>query len=204
MANTCWNSVSITCPTQKRAEKIARLLRFLTTPRTKEEQKWYTSAIAMKRAFGLENPHEVLSIRGNICPDDMEVTDGTISFSTDSAWSPEGCMTPLMLLKKAYFDDCEICFSSEEPGCDIYVTNDPDLANKYSIDQWEEIEGVGWLDTTYELTEKDVCDLLKIKNISEAEDSESYSVHKWDYEEPEAYIEGYEYLLKSARNVKVA
>ena len=47
-------------------------------------------------------------------------------------------MTPVMMMCEAYAPEAEVLYTSIEPGCGIYYTNDPETENKYYCDSCDE------------------------------------------------------------------
>lgn len=112
---------------------------------------------------------------------------------TETAWSPMLQMWVEVL--KKYNLDLEIIYTATECGCELYLTNDPCLSDKYVIDVFDDIEGV---ESDYEATEQYVIELLRellytnekdikrlMRQFYKAEVSEKMSIHPWEYAEIE-------------------
>ncbi len=86
----------------------------------------------------------------------------------------------------------EIIYSAEEPGCELYWTNDPCEVGKYILDVWDS-DAVGFesdwdaeekyvvkiLQKMFNVTENDIDILLDI--FEESKYRDSMSIHKWKY-----------------------
>ena len=166
-------------------------------------QKW-TSTNYMKNGFGLQwlgnivgnsgigtinkGQNTDLSCRGTL--NDIELNEDYIYLSTDTAWEPMLQMW-LKLIKK-YLPNSEsmLYYSAEEPGCELYITNDPDLVNKYNVIVWD-IED---FDSEYTITENSLKEKLQkllntketnintlIQILQESEFSQDVYIHQWEY-----------------------
>ena len=65
-----------------------------------------------------------------------EPSDGELTISTETAWVPMIKMWVKLLDK--YLPDAELIYTAEEPGCEIYYTNDPSIAGIYMFDIWDD------------------------------------------------------------------
>ena len=59
-----------------------------------------------------------------------------ICLSTETAWAP--LLTPIVMLCEKYAPNAEITYTSEEPGCGLFVSNDPDYVDKFVLDIWDD------------------------------------------------------------------
>lgn len=115
----------------------------------------------------------------------MQLDDNTLTLQTETAWSPKLKMWKLLCEK--YLPNSEIIYSAEEPGMELFCTNDSDLIGKYHLvtNEWSE----------YDLTKEEVIkalqkelkteetDLKKLLELPEEEiDNEDnyYYVHEWE------------------------
>lgn len=71
--------------------------------------------------------------RGSL--DDWTVDDDCIHLFMSHAWSPMLRMWRLLVDK--YFPEADITFNAEEPGCELYATNDPYYVGTFYVDAWE-------------------------------------------------------------------
>lgn len=49
---------------------------------------------------------------------------------------------PIVLLAEKYAPSAEILFTAEEPGCELYETNDPQYIGQWVVHCWEEEPGI--------------------------------------------------------------
>lgn len=75
-----------------------------------------------------------LSCRGEISDFDYDDHYAYINFYVEDAWGPH--LAVFKELVERLVPDGEIIFIAEEPGFDLYVTNDPTLIGKYYFDNW--------------------------------------------------------------------
>jgi len=62
----------------------------------------------------------------------------TLHFDTETAWGP---MTEVFDFIKTVYPSLKIYYSSEEPGCEVFVTNDIDgihFPNRYYLDSYDD------------------------------------------------------------------
>ena len=55
-----------------------------------------------------------------------------LGISVGDAWCPQ--LGIYKLLQEKFAPDCELIFIAEEPGCDVYVTNDPEYIDKWIVE----------------------------------------------------------------------
>jgi hypothetical protein len=125
--------------------------------------------------------------RGSV--EDMKFEDGQITINTETAWSP--CLKMFSKVCDKYLPDAEILFEAEEPGVELYISNDPCVVGTYTIDVYDEPpEHCKDLTSDYYLSEKGVRDILQKafqtdeedinKLIDIARESEWINVHQYD------------------------
>lgn len=135
-----------------------------------------------------------LCYRGSIV--EMHSMNGFLTITTETAWSP--CIKLFLKLLDKYLPDANLIYESCEPGCEVYITNNPDLAGKYYIDFFEEIED---FEPVWDATEADTVEILQellkteennleelLKLYENSELTECVGIHQWDYEDAE-YLE---------------
>lgn len=112
-----------------------------------------------------------------------------ILITTETAWGPMLKMWQKVCDK--YLPDAEIIFTAEESGCEIYVTNDPDMIGMYYIDIFEPPEGFEDEESVYECDANEVIEFLqrvlkteetdfdKLIKMSESIEEPWFSIHEW-------------------------
>lgn len=114
----------------------------------------------------------------------MQLYDNTLTLQTETAWCPK--LNIWKLLCEKYLPNSEIIYSAEEPGMEIFCTNDSDLAGKYRLtaNGWvhdltkEEI--VKTLQKELETEETDFEKLLKLAEEETKDNDDYYYVHEWE------------------------
>lgn len=111
-------------------------------------EKW-TSYNAMNNGFGNcwfsnvvinsgvgtvdKNMSSDLRCRGSIVY--QELNGNQLHITTETAWEPMLKMWQKVIDK--YLPTAEIVYTAEEPGCGLYVTNDPCYVGQYCVDVWD-------------------------------------------------------------------
>ncbi len=98
-----------------------------------------------------------VNCRGSIC--DMEMSgDSIICISQEDAWSPK--LMPIKMLMDKYAPDASLFFVAEEPGCDLYDTNDPDFIGMWQVSIWSNYD-----ELPKELYDEDLMKPTRLKAI---------------------------------------
>lgn len=110
---------------------------------------------------------------------------------TETAWVPMIQMWKLICDK--YLPGADITFTAEEPGCGVYVTNDPDLEGCYYLDIWGDVpEEFSDEETCYECDEEYIIkflqrvlkteetDLKKLLDMKDLNDVDWFTINKWE------------------------
>lgn len=127
-----------------------------------------------------------ISCRGSI--QTFELHGNRININTETAWCP--MMQMWQKLCDKYLPDAEIFYMAEEPGCELFETNDPDVIGMYYIDIWEPPEEFEDEEPVYEAEEDDTIEFLQRvlktdesnidKLIKMANEADWFSVHRWE------------------------
>lgn len=75
-------------------------------------------------------------------------TPNKIGVMTDSKWTP--CPNAWEDIAKTFDENVIVYYEAEEPGCEIYASNDPEFIGKYIYDFWnasKELEACGYDET---------------------------------------------------------
>lgn len=116
---------------------------------------------------------------------DYHHTPEEICISTETAWGP--LLEPILLMVEKFAPDSEITYFCEEPGCDIYLTNDPTLEGKYILDVWDdEISDYERDPLSHDELKDWLEDILKKKKglpslLKEALSEYDFCVHQYEY-----------------------
>lgn len=125
------------------------------------------------------------SMRGFVL--DYDCGDDTVTIHAEEAW----CLTDFRFALKRIFPEVEVYFMIEEPGCEIYQTNDYDgkyYPERYCIDccvngdcqvgYFEDMEGVWKFLEEYGV--QDFDDVSKF-NEERKEDDEFIYIHEYEF-----------------------
>ena len=99
---------------------------------------------------------QYISCRGQITSLDM---DEEITIWQEDAWGPNVLLWVKVLLK--YLPDANLIYTATEPGCGVYMTNDPDMKGYYMVDIFGPPEEFYYLEPRYEVNKDDVINLCQ-------------------------------------------
>ena len=130
--------------------------------------------------------------RGSIT--DISVSKEEINLATETAWSP--MLQVIRLFADKFAPDTEITYTAEEPGCELYWTNDPDYEGTYYADGYLD----GEYEHLYELTDcspntvaRTLEDELKLPKTEDESDKYIQELckrlnEKMEVEDPDLYL----------------
>lgn len=58
-----------------------------------------------------------------------------VGISVGDAWAPQ--LTVYAMLQEKFAPNCKLFYVAEEPGCDVYATNDPDYIDKWIVEVYD-------------------------------------------------------------------
>lgn len=125
MANICTNQYKLVFENKEKAERFFAFINGETT-------SVYDLGIAAK----IENA-EKRNIREWITG--TVSSKNSVSVTTESKWTP--CPKAWRNIAQAFDKNVDVFYEAEEPGCEIYDSNDPELIGKYVYDFWDMPEG---------------------------------------------------------------
>ena len=192
MPNWCSNRISITGNSKTKINNLYNLL-IDWTSKVSKENSWKTNWLGNIVNFSGIGSDENINCRGSI--DDIELYNNTISFWTETAWNPSFEMWFLICEKYLGEEgtDWNILYVSEEPGENIFCTNDPSIVDSYNIEVWEDNE---WLEEkVYEVSENYVVELLqRILNIENESNVDTLiEMFNDEYDDPPLVFRKFEY-----------
>ena len=134
MANICSNSYRFIFSDGEKAKK------FLNFVNTSDQNSVYEMGIkaGIKNAEG-RDVREWVEDAYVVSPSDPR----EISVATESKWTP--CPNAWEDIAKTFDENVIVYYEAEEPGCEIYASNDPDYVGHFIIDVWDDgdlLEGV--------------------------------------------------------------
>lgn len=129
--------------------------------------------------------YQKVSCKGSII--NYNYVPGKILVDTETAWQP--LFEPILMMVEKFAPNSQITYYCEEPGCEIYLTNDSDRAGKFVIDSWDERFEDD--ECIYELHDRDdlkewLEELLNKKDgfsnlLKKATDEYEFCVHQFEY-----------------------
>ena len=138
---------------------------------------------------------EPLSCRSDI--DEFDTADDEqITFYVSDAWCPH--LKAFKLIAEKFAPTAELIFSAEEPGCLLFVSNDPSYNDRYYFDNWNECEFD--YESNFDMSEDELLNSLipavnrkfekefggqKIKTYEDLvkfieQTDQEFSIHKWE------------------------
>lgn len=156
MANTCFTDIFI----YGDKEKLSLLNEKFKTIKA-EKQRPYGALWFGELLKEIGYPEKdvlagtVARCRGDLVS--IELEENRLCLLTESAWIP--MLQCIRLFVEHYVGkDCDIRYISEEPGCAIFVSNDPDIVGKCYFSCWDDLpEELEFLESaSRELSEKEL------------------------------------------------
>lgn len=109
----------------------------------------------------------------------------SIMLSTETAWAP--MMQPILMLTNKYAPNAKITYMAEEPGCEIFLTNDEYYLHKFRVDFFDgELEDPGPEPFTRDELKEWLEEILKTKDglsnlVRTAKDTYDLYVNEYEY-----------------------
>ena len=126
--------------------------------------------------------------RGNIVY--MDYQDGQIVIDTETAWVPMLEIWRKVLEK--FLPDAQLFYVADEPGCELYCSNDAYYNNLYYVDAFDFEEDVSQYDASPDYVIKLLQRLLKSEETNidtllslfyESDYVDNINIHKWEYDD---------------------
>lgn len=146
MANICDNQYKFIFKDEK---KTKRFLDFIN-----KDASVYELGVAAKI-----DKAEKRDIRESIYH--AEIDKNAVNVYTESKWTP--CPKAWRDIARTFDEGVEVFYEAEEPGCEIFASNDPYFVGKYVYDFWnasEELEACGY-DETGTVDEEQLVKILQ-------------------------------------------
>lgn len=136
MPNWCLNCITIIGPSVDATKNFYNLI-----------EEWSSKQFCDNR-FGLNWLGNIVGNSGIDNPEDGKIecrgrmtyiyydNKREIQIDTETAWGPMNEMWTSLI--ERYLPDGEFYYTAEEPGNEVYLTNDPDYIEKYYFDNWGE------------------------------------------------------------------
>lgn len=200
MPNWCFTNLKIESDNKSVIEKIGKAMEDALSKRYLPDEPYYLDNwlgnLLCYTGMTVEEVNESeIRCRGSV--DYLETAGDEIVMDLSTAWSPQlGAVKKFLEHLEVPEDSVHLFYTAEEPGCDIFCTNDPDIEGTYTLDDCDS-------DTLYELSESEFRDAMaekfgehdEIRNlpiddlISWAYDEfDTFSAHRFDYEDIDVWM----------------
>lgn len=133
MANICSNQYKFVFENEEQAKKFFSFIG--------KETDVYDLGIAAKIDRAKER-----DVREWI--DNKEISKNVVNVCSESKWTP--CPNAWRDIARTFDENVEVYYEAEEPGCEIFASNDPEFVGKYIYDFWnasKELEACGYDET---------------------------------------------------------
>ena len=193
MPNWCTTDIKI-FPNEKSIQKLAKLYELIREWTFDSEQPndfgtTWLGNVVLRSSIGsidLEDKYFV-NCRGSI--DYIELNNNMLSISTTTAWTP--CLKMWQKICDKYLDkDYELVYVAEEPGCDIFATNDSSYVGKYILQSYcDNIESQDCLSEAdlvqflrrFLKTNNEKLDRLLDINSKSQPNEDFFALRKWEF-----------------------
>jgi len=165
MPNWCNNDITIYSSNEEKLKKLSELIDDWTSKDFATNgfgHNWLGNIVGFSEIGKYENDFKTLDDKELRCRGQLiysELSGGQLNLITETAWAPMLKMWKLICDK--YLPDANIIYTSEEPGCGIYYTNDPNIEGSYYVDIWEPPEEFEDEESLYEASKTDVINFLQ-------------------------------------------
>ena len=181
MPNWCYTNISFNSENKSDLEKLYNFIEKATSNKSKYTDvsdfgsNWLGNVLLecdLMTLDDVKNNTVPCRRRGSIIY--VDITDDQVIVDTETAWVPM-MQVWQKVVEKLNLDDVDIIYTAEEPGCELYWTNDPVVDGTYMIEFFAENDHERNIfnrifesddDSLYELTKKDIdCYTLKAKKL---------------------------------------
>ena len=151
----------------------------------------------VEHGLGIDLDKVEYNCRGSYSEIEITPDEENLEFTTETAWGP--LHEVWIDLIREYIPGAKFTYTSEEPGCAIYLSNDPDFKDKFNIDSWGDS-----IDTVFCGDEDDVIDVYEqmfkekpasdmsmddiIDKINNTYDKYAVTINRWAYDSWDGYV----------------
>ena len=140
MPNWCYTSITINCKNAEEAKMLYERIEEWTTSnycRNGFGRSWLGNIVGNSGIDSMKDGKDFsVRCRGTLEYLDYQEGENTVSVATETAWCPMIQMWERICEK--YLTEYEIIYTAEEPGYELFYTNDPVLSGSYVIDSVNE------------------------------------------------------------------
>lgn len=196
MPHLCTTNIEIICDNQTKLKNLYKLIEKCTESNYRKNGfgKMWLGNIVGNADIGTIDEDKDTDVRCRGWITELELSEGKIHIATETAWEP--CIEMWRFLLEKELPEAELIYIAEEPGCEIWWTNDPVYINQYFIDIWDDVDVlnmifgddtdciskatlIAMLQELMECRETDINKLLRL--FEESEYSDSAAIHRWEY-----------------------
>lgn len=190
MPNWCSTTITINCQNEQKLKRFEeKLNEWMKGTENGFGDAWLGNIVINSKIGTVnENSETDLRCRGSVVY--MERFENQLVIDTETAWSPMLQMWQKLLEK--YLPDAELIYSAEECGCGLYCTNDIELAGRYRIEIWGNIN-ISY-DNCWDASEKEVIGFLQkllktsetnldvlMSELKKSKFVDDIYIHQWEY-----------------------
>jgi len=181
MPNWCYTNISFNSENKNDLEKLYNFIEKATSNKSKYADvsdfgsNWLGNILLecdLMTLDDVKNDKVPCRCRGSIIY--VDITEDQVIVDTETAWVPM-MQVWQRVVEKLNLDDVDIIYTAEEPGCELYLTNDPVVDGTYMIEFFADNDHEENIfnrifgsddDRLYELSQKDIDSYtLKAKEI---------------------------------------
>lgn len=159
MPNWCLTNINITHPDIGKVKELYDKLQEWTAKNAAENgfgHSWLGN-IVLASGIGTVDTGNPTDFRCRGCVICLDISEDVITVSTETAWCP--MLRMWQALVDRYLPDAEIIFTAEEPGFEVYVSNDLTIIGNYVLDIYEDGLAGGGFEKEYHCVKQ--TELLK-------------------------------------------
>lgn len=134
MPNWCSTTITIRTESPETAKNLMKLLEKATSKNHMENgfgHGWLGNVV-LGLDLGTVDTGTGSDLRCRGCITYLDACGDDLIIDTETAWTPMLRMWRVFL--ERYAGEAEMIFTATEPGCAIFVSNDPDLVGTYEVD----------------------------------------------------------------------
>ena len=200
MPNWCFTNLKIESDDKSVIDKIGKAMEDALSKRYLPDEpsyfdNWLGNLLCYTGMSVKEVGDSEIRCRGSV--DYLDTEGDEIVMDLSTAWCPQlGAVKKLIEYLGISEDEYELIYTAEEPGVDLFCTNDPVIEGTYTLDDFES-------DTLYELSESEFRDAMtekfgehdEIRNLPAEKliswaynEFDSFSAHRFDHEDIDVWM----------------
>ena len=142
MPNWCYTNISFNSENKNNLKKLYNFIEKATSNKSKYADvsdfgsNWLGNVLLecdLMTLDDVKNNTVPCRCRGSIIY--VDITDDQVIVDTETAWVPM-MQVWHKVVEKLNLDDVDIIYTAEEPGCELYWTNDPTIVGTYILEAY--------------------------------------------------------------------